>query len=243
MKKHLLWGAAAALVLSFSSCDDEQIINLAQQGILGSAEVTITGSNGAFANDTTIEFSSTVMDAFDTVISSFDTVYCGTLDLCANIDLQNSELTFPFMGFQVSDTLAKTYNMSHVLTRERLRNFKFDSIAEIVLNPSGFNVLLIAIDTNTWFISDAGSITVEKYPNYGGKLKGRFNNINAFYFTKDDAESLEEHLDDDNLNLSDYFHPVVISGEFNSKRAKFIHRIIEEFNIRRAQWEQEQEEE
>lgn len=244
MKKSLLWGAAAALVLAFSSCDDPSIITqMAQEGLLGSAEITITGQNGYFNNDTTLNFASTITDKFDTLVTrgEWDTTYVATLDLFANVDLNKSELTYPFMGFQVSDTVAGTYTLSHILTPERLRNFNFDTIADLVFAPSGFNVMLIAVSDTAWYVADGGTITITEYPTTGHNMKGTFNNVQAYYFTKTDVEAIEEHLDEPNFNIADYFHnTAVISGDFKSRvYPSLVQKIIDEAYRQRGLWEQE----
>ena len=242
MKKHLLWGAAVALVLSLSSCDDPNaVLNMVQEGILGRGEITITGQNGFYTNDTTLNFASTITDKFDTTVTvnGVDTVYISTLDIFANIDLSatGATLAFPFMGFQVSDTVTGTYTLSHVLTTERLRNFNFDSIADIVFTPSGFNVMVIAVSDTAWYITDGGSIVITEYPASGHNMIGTFNNVQAFYFTMSDVERLEDHLNDANLQLSDYFHPAVINGSFESRvYPSLIHRIIDEAYRQRGLW-------
>lgn len=246
MKKNLLWGAAAALVLSFSSCDDPSLITqMVQEGLLGSAEITISGQNGYYDNNETVNFSCAIMDSIQQVVieeENFDTNYVSTLSLFANYDLQKSELTFPFMGFQFTDTAAGTYTFSKVLTADRLRNFNFDTIADIVFNTSGFNVLLIAITDTSWYVSDGGSLIITEYPATGHNMKGRFENVDAYYFTKTDVERLEEHLDDANLDqlLNTYFHHAAISGEFTSRRyPTLIKKIIDEAYKNRGLWENE----
>lgn len=243
MKKCLLWGAAVALVMSFASCDDPNFVtNVVQEGLLGSAEITIVGQNGYYENET-LNFSSTVTDRIDTIVTidGVDTMFSATLDLFANVDLQKSELTFPFMGFQVTGTEAGTYTMSHVLTAERLRNFNFDSIADLVFAPSGFNVLLVAISDTSWYISDGGSITITEYPATGHNMIGTLNNVQAYYFTESDVEALAEHLDDPDFELSNYFHAVAtINGNFQSRVfPTLIQEIINEAYRQRGLWEQE----
>ena len=243
MKKHLLWGAAAALVLSLSSCDGELIQQMTQEGLLGSAEITISGQNGYFSNDTTLYFASTICDKLDTnvTIDNRDTVYSATLDLFANVDLNKNELTFPFMGFQVSNIETGTYEMSHVLTPERLRDFNFDSIADLVFAPSGFNVMMIAVSDTSWYVADGGTITITEYPTTGHNMKGTFNNVQCYYFTQSDVEAIDEHLDDPDFNLSNYFHKTaVINGDFKSRvYPSLVQKIIDEAYHQRGLWEQE----
>ena len=237
MKKSLLFSAVALLMMSLSSCDEGLIIDAVEEGLLGSAEITITGQNGYYSNDTTIHFASTITDNIDTVIENQAVI--GTIDIFANVNLREQALAFPFMGFQVSDTTTGTYTLSNVLTADRLRNFKFDSIADIFFNPSGLNVLLIAVSDTAWYISNGGTITITEYPGYGHNMKGTFNNVDAYYFTSSDVKRLNDNWDDIQTNglvLSDYFDQATINGEFNSRRYAMIHDLIDAAYTHRGLW-------
>ncbi len=238
MKKSLLFSAVALLMMSLSSCDEGLIIDAVEEGLLGSAEITITGQNGYYSNDTTIHFASTITDNIDTVIDNQAVI--GTIDIFANVNLREQALAFPFMGFQVSDTTTDTYTLSNVLTADRLRDFKFDSIADIFFNPSGLNVLLIAVSDTAWYISNGGTITITEYPGYGHNMKGTFNNVDAYYFTSSDVKRLNDNWDDIQANglvLSDYFDQATINGEFNSRRYAMIHDLIDAAYTHRGLWE------
>ena len=238
MKKGLLLGAAALIMASLSSCDDQFVIDAVQDGLLGSAEITITGQNGYYSDNTTVSFASTITDNIDTVVNN-QAVYA-TIDLFANVNLREQSLDFPFMGFQLSDTTTGTYTLSKVLTAERLHNFKFDSIADIFFNPSGFNVMLLAITDTSWYISDGGTINITEYPGYGHNMRGTFENVEAYYFTISDVERINENWADiqaNGLNLNDYFEPAVINGEFSSRRYAIIHNVIDAAYNQRGLWE------
>ncbi len=238
MKKSLLFSAVALLMMSLSSCDENLLIDAVEEGLLGSAEITITGQNGYYSNDTTIHFASTITDNIDTVIENQAVI--GTIDIFANVNLREQALAFPFMGFQVSDTTTGTYTLSNVLTADRLRDFKFDSIADIFFNPSGLNVLLIAVSDTAWYISNGGTITITEYPGYGHNMKGTFNNVDAYYFTSSDVKRLNDNWDDIQANglvLSDYFEQATINGEFNSRRYAMIHDLINAAYTQRGLWE------
>ena len=237
MKKSLLFSAVALLMMSLSSCDENLLIDAVEEGLLGSAEITITGQNGYYSNDTTIHFASTITDNIDTVIENQAVI--GTIDIFANVNLREQALAFPFMGFQVSDTTTGTYTLSNVLTADRLRDFKFDSIADIFFNPSGLNVLLIAVSDTAWYISNGGTITITEYPGYGHNMKGTFNNVDAYYFTSSDVKRLNDNWDDIQANglvLSDYFDQATINGEFNSRRYAMIHDLIDAAYTHRGLW-------
>lgn len=244
MKKNLFLGAAAALVLSLTSCDPSTVTSMVDAGLLGDAEIFITGQNGFYDDNDTIEFASTITDELDTIITinDVDRAYVGTLDLFANVDLSEdgAALRYPFMGFQISDSTTGTYTMSDVLTPERLRNFKFDSIADIVFNPSGFNVMIIAVSDTSWYVSCGGTITITEYPQLSGqKMRGSFNNVQAYYFTESDVEGVQEHLNDPDFNLATYFtKTATINGDFKSKRwPALIRTIIDEAYNNRGLWE------
>lgn len=237
MKKSLLFSAVALLMMSLSSCDEGLIIDAVEEGLLGSAEITITGQNGYYSNDTTIHFASTITDNIDTVIENQAVI--GTIDIFANVNLREQALAFPFMGFQITDTTTGTYTLSNVLTADRLRDFKFDSIADIFFNPSGLNVLLIAVSDTAWYISNGGTITITEYPGYGHNMKGTFNNVDAYYFTSSDVKRLNDNWDDIQANglvLSDYFDQATINGEFNSRRYAMIHDLIDAAYTHRGLW-------
>ena len=196
MKKSLLFSAVALLMMSLSSCDEGLIIDAVEEGLLGSAEITITGQNGYYSNDTTIHFASTITDNIDTVIENQAVI-------------------------------------------GSLRDFKFDSIADIFFNPSGLNVLLIAVSDTAWYISNGGTITITEYPGYGHNMKGTFNNVDAYYFTSSDVKRLNDNWDDIQANglvLSDYFEQATINGEFNSRRYAMIHDLIDAAYTHRGLW-------
>lgn len=247
MRKSLLWGAAAALALSLTSCDPENVASFVNAGLTGDAEIIITGQGGYYGDNDTIEFASTLCDEMDTIVSVNGEIkeYVGTLDLFANIDLSadGATLRYPFMGFQISDSTTGTYTMTDVLTPERLRNFKFDSIADIVFNPSGFNVMVIAVSDTSWYVTYGGTITITQYPALSGqKMKGTFNNVQAYYFTESDVEGVQEHLNDANFDLGVYFtKTATINGEFKSKRwPSIIKAIIDEAYNNRGLWEDDE---
>lgn len=245
MKKFLLWGAAAALVLSLSSCDDDTITEFVQAGLLGTGEITISGQDGFYTNDTTIEFASSIMDELDTLITinDVDRPYVGTLDLFANVDLQNGKIVYPFMAFQFSDSTTGSYTITgDILNTQRLRNFNFDSLANLIFRPCGLNVMIIAISDTAWYVAYGGNINITEYPTLGNDMRGTFNNIQAYYFTKTDVDNIQEHLDDPDFELSDYFTKTAVinsvSGtSFKSKRYPvMIKKIIEAAENEDGSW-------
>ena len=125
--------------------------------------------------------------------------------------------------------MAGSYNVDQVLTQELLYNFNFDTLAKIIRDPAGFNIVAIAVSDTAWYISNTGSIVLSNYPSVGHELEGSFNNVGAYYFTESDVDRLNEAIENGAaFNMADYFHPVTITGTFTSRRANLIHSLIEE---------------
>lgn len=226
MKKRLFSGlfAAFACMMSLTSCDDLQLIGeIATEGLLGNATVVITGG-GYYSNDSTnvdtVKFKSSVTDCITKTTDSGD-VFVATLDFCANVDLTNANLSFPFLAFQVVDTNAAVYPLGQMLTLSRLQNFCFDSIASLIREPAGINMLVIAVSDTSWYIAHSGDIVVTTYPAVGHLMQGTFNNIGAYYFTQSDVDRLNDDINNRVMitSIEEYFHPVTMTGTFASRRA------------------------
>lgn len=225
MKKRLFSGIfALACMFSLTSCDDLELFgSVVTDGLLGNATVVITGG-GYYSNDSTnvdtVKFKSSISDCIVKVVDSSE-VNVATLDFCANVDLTNANLSFPFLTFQVVDTTAAVYPLGQILTLSRLQNFCFDSIASLVREPAGVNMMIIAVSDTSWYIAYSGDITVTTYPAVGHIMQGTFNNIGAFYFTQGDVDRLNEDVNNGAIitSIESYFHPVTMSGSFSSRRA------------------------
>lgn len=225
MKKSILFGAFTACALMFASCDF--FGQAVQEGALGDAQVIVNaGDNGI----DTLDFVSSVANAF--VLEDQDNVKIGTIDLCANVDLEKSQLNFPFMGIQINDTNSGVFTIDEVLTVDRLRNFNFDTIAKLLRQPSTLNFIVLAENDTAWYLTESGNITVTEFPAVGYLVKGSFTNVNAYYFTKWDVDRLNDNMDAEiaagTFSLTTYFHPVTMSGTFNSRRTTLADRLIEE---------------
>ena len=228
MKKVLFLGAAAALMMSLSSCDENFVIGGLEEGLLGNASVVIDGE-GYYNGTDTVTFSSSLADIFGR--ETEDTIHFSTLSLCANVDLANENLSFPFLAYQLRDTTTGVYPMETILTTQRLRNFNFDSIVEVLMQPSGFNCVVIAVSDTAWYISNSGNLNVSDFPSVGHNLEGTFSNIGAYYFTISDVERINENMDAEiaagTFSLDNYFHPVTINGQFSSRRYVIIHDLVQ----------------
>ena len=228
MKKHLLFGIgtlAIACVAFFASCDPESLTTVMEEGLYGSANVTITDNNGS----QNIGYQSSIIDHFVKEDPVSGQTYVAAIDFSANIDLSKGELTFPFMAYQITDTIVASYPCDQLLTEQRLHNFNFDSIAALISNPSGFNMMVIAVSDTSWYVSNSGSINITSFPTVGNVVQGNFNNIGAYYFTMSDVERLNDALENGaDFNLNQFFHPVTITGTFTSRRTTVIHDLVEE---------------
>ena len=228
MKKRLFLGfgaVAVACVAFFASCEFGTVNTIIEEGLFGNANVTITDNDGSEY----IAYQSSIIDHFVKVDDVTNQTHVAAIDFSANVDLSKGELTFPFMAYQITDTLTDSYTCDQILTQERLNNFNFDSIAALLRDPSGFNMLIIAVSDTAWYVSNSGSIVVSTFPSVGHEVQGSFNNVGAYYFTITDVDNLAVALDNGaEFNLNQFFHPVTITGSFNSRRAAVIHDLVEE---------------
>ncbi len=229
MKKHVFFGTLLACLFAFSACETEEIVNVITEGLYGNASITITDANGVTKD---LDYQSSITDVFADTASVNPLVIrrVGTLDFSFNVDLTqaNAEMDFPLMGFQVKDTNAGVYPVDQVLTKELLQNnFCWDTLAKILRDPAGLNIVAIAASDTSWYISHTGSINITEFPKVGKLVKGSFNNIGGYYLTKTKADALADALDNGaDFDLDAYFEPVTITGTFNSRRAEIIKTLI-----------------
>ena len=232
MKKHFIFGAIAAALLSFCACDTEEIINdVIDEGIFGSATFTITLNNSS----ETLEFSSAVTDSYmkDSIDESF-----ATIALCSQVDLRESELKFPYAAFQFGDTIAGTKNCHTILTGNLLQDFCYDSIKSLLRSPDGANLLVLSkvLENNdtAWFISDAGSIEITSYPRMGHNLEGSVTNMPMLYFTTAQVEAnkdaINNEIEQGTFDIHNWTTPCTVSGSFRCRRAALVNDIINQLN-------------
>ena len=226
MKKRIIFSALAACAILFSACDTTIISDAIDEGFLGDADVVITGG-GYYGNDT-VHFESSIVNGF--YLEDSMTSIVATIDFCANVDLVTAELAFPFLGFQINDTTSGVYQMSEILTVDRLRNFNFDSLAILLRQPCSYNLMVIAVSDTSWYVSNSGSLTVNSYPIVGLMMEGSFVNVGAYYFTQSDVERLNDNMDAEltagTFDLTNYFHPVTINGTYSSRRTTIADNLI-----------------
>lgn len=224
MKKHFFNGILAiSCLFSLSSCDGIEFINsVIEDGLLGNSTVFITSDGD---NVDTLAFTSSVSDDFSKTVDDITSV--ATIDLSANVDLTSNDLAFPFMAFQFADTTTGTYTLDHLITIERLYHFNFDTLSNILAGPSGTNLIVIAMSDTAWYISDAGTITVNTYPEVGFMMEGALNNVSAYYITQGDIDRLNDAIDNETIvSPNDFIHPVTLNGSFSSRRAAIIHNLV-----------------
>lgn len=233
MKKRLLSLLAGVFaILSLSSCEDLGIISdIIEEGLFGEATVYITNTDQD-NNSTvdTVKFASSVVDNFTIVDDASETSTIATIDFCAQVDLSNAALAFPFMAFQVSDTATGSYTVNEFLTTERLRNFNFDTLASIIRSPAGFNLVVIALSDTAWYISNSGAINISEFPAVGYTVKGTFNNVKAYYVTQSDIDRINDDMMNTGqmIDLDGYLPQVTLTGSFSSRRTTIIHDLVQQ---------------
>lgn len=239
MKKRTLFGCIilfAAMV--FTSCDgfnlgpgtEDELGQLA-----GHSSLTITRNTSEGSVTDSLRFGSSIVDifTFETVDTNLPTGY-STIDISANVNLteSNVSLAFPFMYFRLNDTTTGTYQFDTILTLDMLANLNFDTLINILANPDGGNMILIAENDSCWYITYGGDFVVTEFPSVGGIVRANFTNVNAWYVTQSKVNELAQDID--NMNYShladvDYYFPrVTFTGSVESRRWAVIHRIFEE---------------
>ncbi len=228
MKKSLFFGfgvLAIACVALFTACEIESVSSVIEEGLFGSAQVTVNDGESTQS----LSYESSIIDYFTKEDTATGQTYVAAIDFSANIDLSQADLQFPFMAFQITDTVPGNYTCDQILTEQRLHNFNFDSIAALIRDPSGFNMVIIAVNDSSWYISNSGSIIVNTFPAMGHNVEGTFNNVGAYFFTTADVESLSAAIESGSeFSIYDYIHPVTISGSFTSRRAAVVHTLVQE---------------
>lgn len=230
MRKHFIFVAIAAMLLSFTSCEVEEVINQAVDEATGEASFTITKDGVS----ETITFSSAITDSYEK--DSIDQSRA-TVALCANVALTeaNADFNFPYAAFQFEGENAGNMHCHNVLTEDLLQDFCYDNVKSLLRSPEGANLLLIGkvIDNGTdtaWFISDDGYISVDQYPEMGHQLTGSITNMKILYFTTRQIEAqkdaITEAIENGTFDIHNFTTECRISGTFNCRRMAVIQDIL-----------------
>ena len=231
MKKRLFFLAAAfAGIFSFVSCDGIDLFDDDDnplEGLLGSATIVV---NKDGVNDT-VKYKSSIVDAFSK-IDSLENEKKATVGLCANVNLSesNASLQFPFMYFRLEDTVTGNYQFDTVLSADLLLNLNFEAMSNILADPYGGNMVVLAESDTAWYLSHAGSLTISKYPSVGHFVECTFNNVEAFYITQSGIDRFNTDLNNMDFShandLGYYFKNATISGNTSSRRTTIVSRLI-----------------
>ncbi|MBO7488914.1 MAG: hypothetical protein J6T88_01420 [Bacteroidales bacterium] len=228
MKKSTFFVSFILLAMfAFTSCEEMSIDfdDLTSDALVGNAAIEIThnGTDGIVTDS--MNFKSSIADAFD--LSDFDSNLVegySTVSISANVNLNdaNIELAFPFMYYRINDTLAGTYEFDTILTIEMLHNLNFDTLVNVLANPDGGNMILIAENDSCWYITFDGSLVVTQYPTVGHLIEATVNNASAWYVTQSKVNELSADIDNMNLahlnDLEYYFPRVSLTGAITSRR-------------------------
>lgn len=223
MKKNILLAAIAAILLfAFSSCEGflEQI--------LGSADIVLNDPQGGtfYAPDgpavDSLHFSSSVSDA----IATSDTT-SGYLTLGANIDLTQADvLAYPYLGVNVSDTLAGVHALDSI-TLETLYRLNVGNLLTSIANT---NLVVLAVADTAWYVSCGGTVDVTTLGTYGHLTEGQLLDIQMFYLTQSGIDHISDLMDRAanldptavaelaNFNFNTFFPKVTLTGNYSSRR-------------------------
>jgi hypothetical protein len=236
MKKITLRGLLAlVLPFAFTSCDEIGVnFNEVVSGELdGNVTMTIARTTADGTTMDTLEYSSSIVDIFDfaAVDPSLGEGY-STISISANIDFNQTDvaLEFPFMYYRLNDSTTGAYTFDTILTLEMLQNLNFDSLINIIANPDGGNMILIAENDSCWYVTYGGQFVVSEFPTVGHLVKASFSNVDAWYITQSKVDELSNDIDNMNythLNDIDYYFPrVKLSGNLTSRRWAVIHNVF-----------------
>lgn len=220
MKKISIILAMACSVM-FYSCD---LMNT----VLGTASIVITDANGGTyyapegpATDT-IDFSSCVCDVIPIEDSSRS-----FLSLGANIDLTNNEkVSFPFIGVLLNDTVVGNVTLT-TLSNQILYRM---SMGSVLTSLSDYNVLALAACDTAWYLSNGGTVSINKFQGNGLLCEATFSNVQMKYITKHDIDYLSDLMDRAEagdataiaqlalFNIDTYFPTVTLSGDYSARR-------------------------
>lgn len=228
MKKRIFLASFAIFaVFALTSCDEMNISidDITGGELVGNASLVIShnGPDGTVADS--MNFKSSIADAFD--LSEFDSSLIegfSTVAISANVNLTEADvsLEFPFMYYRINDTLSGSYAFDTILTLEMLHNLNFDTLINILANPDGGNMILIAENDSCWYITFGGSLVVTEYPTVGKLIKANLSNATAWYVTQSKVDELSADIDNMNMahwnDLEYYFPRVTLSGNITSRR-------------------------
>lgn len=236
MKKITRWGILA-LVLPFAmtSCEDFGVnFHEVVSGELdGNVAMAITRNTPEGTTTDSVVFSSSIADVFDfsAVDPSLGEGY-STISISANIDFNQTDvaLEFPFMYYRLNDSTTGAYSFDTILTLDMLQNLNFDALVNIIANPDGGNMILIAENDSCWYVTYGGQLVVSEFPTVGHLIKASLSNVEAWYITQSKVDELKNDIENMNYthinDINYYFPQVTLSGNLTSRRWAVIHNVF-----------------
>ena len=222
--RHLFLGAAIALALLFTACTEEELNNLA-----GNIKVSVTQADGTAADS--LIFQSSLNDEVDSA-----TIILGMESKI--LTSGGAKVDFPFVGAKLMGISEDTYPITFPISDTNFL-FHLDWTELITNSENAYNLLVVAMSENAYYIGATGSIEVEEYPEMGELLKGSVRNVEAYYITSAEIEELRTLIATaadptaDGFadavarlapyatagNYIDYFPKVTFNGTINSRKA------------------------
>lgn len=231
-----------ALLFTLTSCE-----GFDWGGLLGDTELlghvrlvaSDAGEGQYYADGDTISFMSTIcnvnsesiditIDTLDvTVDTSLDvnpgTLFVGTEQNLLTGDVAN--ITFPFIGINLNDTIEQTYTIDCPLDNIDLWNLldTADIASALTSAPNAqnpFNNLFVIVLSETeYYIAYSGSIEITDFQDLNGLVKGNIN-VQAAYLTNSMIDELGEMspIELANIDVDTYFRTITFTGEVSSRR-------------------------
>lgn len=255
MKKKLQTvGLVLASIFTLTSCEGFDFSGLlGDTNLLGHIRLVATDVTGDqyYAEGDTISFMSTICNVnsdtlgidIDTMDISFDTTFeglnPGTLFIGTSQNLLTGDvanITFPFIGINLNDTIEKTYNFTSPLSNTDLWNYlDTANVTTLITNgipteDSAINLFVIVLSETEYYIGYNGTLEITDFQNLNGLVKGDIS-VEAAYLTNSMIDELGEMnpFELANIDVETYFRTVTLTGEVSSRRTD-INSVIESLN-------------
>ena len=236
MKKSVLALAIAAMcAFGFTSCDDPLAMDLV--GHINLTATNPTGGDQAYADNTTVNYTSAMCNVnIDSVYidageyaGTYDihagTVMVGTTQTLLSNDIAN--LTFPLCGINVRDTNTGTFDINCPVSDFGFFQYLNETDVNVLIttginySDSLGNLFAVAVSDEAFYIGCSGSITISSYGrNELSRVVGTVNNVDAIYVTVPQLEALMNMPAADRpTDLAAYFPHITFNGDFSSMRA------------------------
>lgn len=242
-----------ATIITLSSCE-----GFDWGGLLGDTEllghvrlvVTDAGEGQYYADGDTLKFMSTIcnvngdrldinIDTMDVTVDTGFAINPGTLFIGTEQNLLSGDIaniTFPFIGINLNDTIEKNYTINCPLTSIDLWNHL--DTADITTVLTGVtdtespisNLFVIMLSENEYYIGYSGNIEITDFQDLNGLVKGDIT-VQAAYLTTSmiDALGAMSPLELASLDIDTYFRTVTFTGEISSRRTD-ISQVVESLN-------------